>query len=243
MGGNGGGGGIGGRRKSATSTKNFKELSDYMKSEYGVKIAPTLDGKVPFEAVKQAASDLESLYKEFGSVVDIRVISDNESRKNAFASCSFDGHINFNPDQFSSVEKIEKSYEHSVQVAFHPYGTTWKDIMVHEMGHGLVSSLLKKIHGSGGPGTESYYKRVIDWNKNQTCGRIVREAIKAVKAEQRSLGIKPFSTDSWCRSVSDYAGYNRAETIAECVADYRRNRENANPLSREVWKILKRELS
>ena len=42
--------------------------------------------------------------------------------------------------------------------------------------------------------------------------------------------------------VSDYAKADRSECMAECVADYMMNGEDASILSKEVWKILKREL-
>ena len=42
--------------------------------------------------------------------------------------------------------------------------------------------------------------------------------------------------------ISKYALWNLNETLAEAVADYVANGENAALLSREIWKVLKKEL-
>ena len=47
-------------------------------------------------------------------------------------------------------------------------------------------------------------------------------------------------------NISAYAGfeskYSEAETLAEAICDFALHKEMAQPLSKEIWKILKREL-
>lgn len=42
--------------------------------------------------------------------------------------------------------------------------------------------------------------------------------------------------------ISGYAKTNDSECLAEAVADYILNKDKAAPLSKEIWKILKKEL-
>lgn len=244
MGGSGGSGGISGRRESGTaeSKKNFKALSDYMKTKYDVTITSDLDGKVPFEAIQSAAVELEKLYQEFGDIVAINTINGNATG-DAYASATFHGALQFNPEKYKDMDSIRASAERDASSHWSPTGTQWQDIMVHEMGHGLTRAILLKIHGNGSAGSLSYYNRVMDWNKHQTCTRIVREAANKVKAQQRAAGLHPSPISDLVHEVSRYAGTNRTETVAECVMDYRRNGANAQPLSKEVWKIIKKELA
>ena len=134
--------------------------------------------------------------------------------------------------QFFTRGGVERHYEGDLRSNFHPQGTTADSIPVHEAGHILERALIDRK-------TEWAMMGTYAWNKGIASKSIIAEACKAVKRTPDGKGLK---NAQLIEQVSRYATKNRSETLAECVADYHANQENARPLSREVWRILKREL-
>lgn len=81
--------------------------------------------------------------------------------------------------------------------------------------------------------------RINAWNKNRFATKIVGEAARIVKKTESGKGLK---NNQLVEQISRYATKNRSEALAEAVADYRANGNNAQPLSKAIWNILKREL-
>ena len=110
------------------------------------------------------------------------------------------------------------------------------------MGHLLERALISK-NGGG----------VLEWNKCTYATKVGREAVIAIRQTQAGKIIKidtfghrrtRFKTIEDLRlEISEYANENWSECLAEAVCDYITNAENAQPLSKAIWKILKRELS
>lgn len=226
----GGRGGSYSRSVSARSQRDFQSLADYMKNEHSVRVAPEL-AKADFSAVREAAAGMEELLREFPQAASIiRELNGKECRKSAYASASFNGLVQLNPDRWKDRGDLERSYQADVKSGFHPAGNA-SSIAVHEVGHLLERALISKAG-------LSRYDSIIAWNKNKQATRVISEAAKAAK---KGAG-KGMTNDQLVAQVSRYATKNRSEALAECVADYRSNGANAKPLSREVWKILKREL-
>ena len=82
------------------------------------------------------------------------------------------------------------------------------------------------------------YDRVDAWNKKYYSGKIISEAAANAKKTADGKGKLKAQLVS---DVSRYATTSTSEALAECVRDYYINKDKAQPLSREVWKILKRE--
>ena len=57
-----------------------------------------------------------------------------------YAQCSFGlghGGVTVNTKYFSDMEKLAKSYEKDLQAGFHPKGTDFSAIVMHELGHAI----------------------------------------------------------------------------------------------------------
>lgn len=223
-----------GRMHSAGDARDFSELKQYMQDEHGVHVADGLKN-CDFESVRAAAQGMEDIMREFPQAAAvIHELTDGESRKGAYASASFYGNVNLNPDKFRNRYALESSYSTDLFSKFHPAGTTADSIPVHEAGHLLERALIEKNM----TGQHGLFK-IPEWNKSTYSKSVIAEACKAAKKTPEGKGLK---NAQLIEQVSRYATKNRSETLAECVADYHANRENARPLSREVWRILKREL-
>lgn len=221
-----------GKMKSAVDAKTFQDLKSYMTMNYSVRVTDDLQSS-DFQSVKAAAQGIEDIIKEFPQAAGLfHELNGRENRSNAYASASFNGLVQMNPDKYVTRGTVERSYAGDLRTNWHPAGTTADSIPVHEAGHLLDRALIDKRYSSR-------YEAIMAWNKNTVAKSVVSEACKAAKKTADGKGLK---NSDLIAQVSRYATKNRAETLAECVADYHANRERAKPLSREVWRILKREL-
>lgn len=219
---------------SAQDAKYFQDLKSYMSMNYGIRVADELQNS-DFQSVKAAAQGLEDIVKEFPQAAGLfHELNGDEHRDRAYASASFYGKVQLNPDKYTSRDVVEQSYKSDVASKWHPTGTTADSIPVHEAGHILERALIDKNLGH-----QPMWSQATAWNKHSEATRVIGEACKVLKRTPAGKGLK---NNDFVAQVSRYARENRSETLAECVADYHANRENAAPLSREVWKILRREL-
>lgn len=227
-----------GGTNSALGTKDVDELRKYMRDNYGIAVHSSAD-KVDFNVLRSVAGEIESIIKEFPQIAGpgIHELSGNESRPNAYASATLRGSLQLNPKLLSDADTLNKSYSDDVSSKWHPAGTTSVNIASHEMGHLLESALIFKNITE--PGYQGTMDRINAWNKNRFATKIVGEAARIVKKTESGKGLK---NNQLVEQISRYATKNRSEALAEAVADYRANGNNAQPLSKAIWNILKREL-
>lgn len=225
-----------GKEGIVTSKQNqFKNISTSFERKHHVSVDFSLKD-ADIKAVEPALKAIDSVLTEFPKVQEMRIvkrIAGEELNENIFAQASFDGVItvNTNSNRYGNAGILEKEYQKSVEKGFHPQGTTAKDIAAHETGHLLEKALIEK-NVSGFNQLDTLLNRANAWRKSSESRRVIKEATKACKGR----------ISTRVSEVSKYAESNRSEALAECVADYQANGENAKPLSKEVWKILKREL-
>ena len=105
------------------------------------------------------------------------------------------------------------------------------------MGHLLERALIEMSHPGVGALDQLY--RAQAWSKCTEATSIISEACKMAKKTEAGKGLVNSQLKAM---VSGYATKNNSECLAECVADYVANGENASILSKEVWKILKGKL-
>lgn len=218
---------------SPQDAKDFKALSDYMSKTHNITMGKSLRN-LEFKTIQHVASTVDSLAKEFPQATGaIHKIQAHGSPKGAYACASYDGELRLG-NYFKSFKDFNKSYAHSVKTGFHPSGSNPVDAVVsHETGHLLERALIQKAVNQGrGIGA-------IMWNTSAESKRLISQACKDVKATPAGKGRK---VNDLIREVSGYATRNRSECLAECVSDYYSNRNNAKPLSKAVWKLLKKEL-
>lgn len=205
--------------------KDFNTLSKYFKKRYNIDIDKSVQA-LDFESVKEGLTGVEKVINEFPQAQDsiFRISTD----KHGVMSATYDGIINFNPIYYKEREKAVYA---SRSTGFHPKGNDVVSTGSHEMGHILEKAIIDKS-GGGAFGK-------IAWADCTYAKAILKDAQKSAKKTAAGKGKRNAELVS---EISGYAKTNASECLAEAVADYILNGDNAAVLSREIWKILKGEL-
>ena len=222
-------------------------------SKYGVPITDAFVGAV-------GEQNLERHAKAVSDVLDIFGVTESEVRDNLkylgatpmrdsyFAWYRGGECIEVNPGFYRDQDRLDAAYKASVKSGFHPAGTTSDDIVSHEAGHAIESIIreykLDEVRASM-PYANSYnsaYRNTLVkyYRQGKAASDIVSQACKNIKKTEWGRGKK---NAEMIASVSGYAKKNRSETLAEAVADYRRNGAKANPLSKEIVTVARQELN
>lgn len=181
--------------------------------------------------LKSILDNMEQVYEDFPEIKNkIKLIESIEHEN---------GGMNIEPDlkdnkyimqinkKFFGNEKIvQRQYNNDLKSGFHPKGTTYKDIGIHELGHSVTFEMIKSKYNN-----ES--DRANDWNKDITAKQIVQKAFT-------NLGVNDKLTKTILRNnISVYARRKYSETIGEAFADYYANKEKSNILSKEIIEVMK----
>ncbi len=230
--GRGGGKGIANRGaaiKSAAKAKDYKQLGQYMLSEFGMSIGNDVEKNIPFELVRRCCEDFDDVRREFGSevllmAVDVKLIEGNLPKvfNNSYAAAG-QHELFMSRKLLGNLESLKKMYEEDTRGGFHPNGTTYENIMTHEVGHLITFELARKV---GKP-----FKQFSE--------EVVSKALSRAVAQEGGGWAGPSDYFRLAGAISDYAKKNPGETIAEAYADYRANGANASHLSKQIMKVLK----
>ena len=233
----------GGQINNVGEAKDLSELQNYMWDKYRLGISDAV-GSCDFTAVRNNMQGVEDILREFpqaraflGDHFTVGV----EFKNDAYAHCEFGGRLAMYETYFRNADVLNASYQNTVFSKFHPAGTTADDIMTHEMGHALERAIIGKyVLGGGTPqNVMDHLAGLKAWSNGTYATKIIGNACRVVKKTSEGKGL---SNDQLVARVSRYATDKRSEALAECVADYARNRSKANPLSIAVWNELKKEL-
>lgn len=226
--------------QNATDTHDLTELAQYMKSTHGIHVDPKTFANQDFENVKNAAGAIEQIVREFPqAAANFHEMRGEVLKHGTMASASFRGIIRLADYYFQSRNGLMQKYANAEAHGFHPKGSNGDHVATHEAGHILERALIDKYVLSKG---SDYWTRVEAgkaWDKCTYATKVISEACKIAKKTPAGKGMK---NDALVSSVSGYATRNRSEAMAECVADYIANGQNAKPLSVAVWSVLKKEL-
>lgn len=142
-----------------------------------------------------------------------------------------------NTAYFGNTQGLDTLYQSTVASGFHPAGTTWKDIDVHELGHVAVHAIGQKLFSDPKEFTAA-------WNSGKLPARLVHEAYEEIKSAPNSYGFPgKLPTESELRAaISKYATKNFHETVAEAWTDYHANGTGAKALSRAIYTIMQKYL-
>lgn len=119
---------------------------------------------------------------------------------------------------------------------YHPIGTTFDDNPVHEAGHLVEVTLIKRMY-------HSPVERTLAWMDCTVSKMIFKEAKQEL---QREMGGRSPSEYSLILDLSRYAARkytsqnDYSETMAEAFADYYANGERAKPISKKIIEVTKR---
>lgn len=229
-------------KKGLNHSMKSAEVSQYAKDNLGINIQEKVIGKIgrhkminSLQLVEDVLNELpESVKKDLG----VSVGTQSSNGKWYAKMSGGTGTMWFNTNFFN--DNVYKSYQWDVKQKWHPENTTADAIFAHEIGHRLETMAVEKIHGGKNLGM------IFDYNDQITAKKIVKDSIEAVK---KSTGTKTGSMSTWMNTISGYAAskkngkYQYHETLAEAVADYAQNKNNAKPLSKEIWSRLKSQLS
>ena len=204
---------------------DFDTLKAHFKNKYSIKMDSSVK-KLDFESVKEGMQGIELVMNEFPQAQKALVrISTN---KDGVMCASYNGTINFNPTYYTDRTQAVLA---SRSTGFHPKGSNVVSTGSHEMGHILEKALIDK-NGGGIAGR-------IAWDDCTYSKAVVSDACKSAKKTAEGKG----KTNTVLKGeISGYAKQDASECLAEAVADYIINGENASILSKEIWKILKKEL-
>lgn len=207
--------------KGIGDTTDLSSFRKYVKDNYGFDIGSGFEA-LHFGSVKDCSEGFEDVLKEFPLVK--QYFTGMETSKSGINAMSFNGRLSFNPYYYEEDWWVSESSTSRYTKDTSKHNAVYSNGS-HEAGHLLEVALIKKNKGSS-----------FDWSGCTFAKQVCSEALKNAK---KQTGKK---YDDLIYAVSDYAKADRSECMAECVADYMLNGENASILSREVWKILKREL-
>ena len=170
----------------------------------------------------------------------------------AMARASTSNVIEFNEYVFSKhYPQVESMYKMSTMGSnpYHPKGTTAKDIITHELGHIMFSGYIRRMNrrltkhdpfdlydvsawvrnqGGGSGTTATHIKNKINQALTNALGKTPQHNVLGYANPRHKNAI----------AISGYASTNIHELMAESVADWVANGNNASPLSKELVKIL-----
>lgn len=167
-----------------------------------------------FPQVKGQIKEIQSIKHPYGG---LNITPDLEDNKYI---------MQINRNKFNDEKIATKEYSKDLKAGFHPMGTTYKDMGIHELGHSIVYRIIKNKYSNP--------KSIAnDWNKNITSKEIVEKAFK-------NLGINDkMAKDILRKQISNYAISDYGETIGEAFADYYANGNISKSLSKEIIKVMK----
>lgn len=221
----------------ASKMQTFEEMQQYMKQNYNIEILGSVS-TLDFQSVKEGVSGIEYIIQEFPQAKSSFKTIGTE---NIGLMCSgYNGDISFNPEYYQTREGALIAHgigEGIMPSGTHPKGNNCFGTGCHEAGHILEKALADKANGGECILSE------INWRNSVFAEEVVSNACKEAKKLPECGGM---TNKQLKDNISAYAGfeskYSEAETLAEAICDFALHKEMAQPLSKEIWKILKREL-
>lgn len=208
--------------------KTINEVAGTLKYIYGIDSNKEDLKSVDFETLKQSCYEMGAVLDAFPQAKSTVTSLQVEELGNSYASATqMGGVLKINKSFYSNRANFERDYRADVISGYHPLGSNTSHILAHETGHQLETALVNKYMAK-----ESYTMRAQARSDRVYATKVIDEAVKSLGLNKNSAKL----------SVSRYAKKNDSETLAECVAEYRARGSKSSALSREVWKILKREL-
>lgn len=176
--------------------------------------------------------NMEVVYKDFPQIKNkIKQIKEIEHPNSGIAvEPQKDGTyiMYINKNTFYNGKVPKQLYEKDVKTHFHPKGTTYKDMAIHESGHMATIEIMKKLNHNNNNAI------AFDNDNNITVNKILNKAFNKLSVNdiiEKNILIK---------NISGYAYKEKGqEIIAEAFADYYANRNSSTLLSRTIIKVMK----
>lgn len=179
-----------------------------------------------FESVKEGMQGIEKVLQEFPQAQSM--LHKISTKKSGIMCAEFKGTINFNPTIFDTRSNALKAHP---ATPLYIKGNGIIASGAHETGHILEAALINKDANIAFKG--------LAWTDCTKAKEVVSEACKAAKKTAEGKGKLNAALKG---EISGYARTDASECMAEAVSDYVVNGSDSAVLSKEIWKILKREL-
>ena len=236
------------------AAQDFDAIAAHMATKHNIQVSPSLSAQISVETLRTACEGIEAVINEFPAVAAYVKTVSGGARGSTIAAVNPNGDIILNPNTYRTTQTLNATVQKNLRTHYHPAGTGGKEFTSHEVGHMLGMMLCKiavraevaKQVAAGGTAPSQHAIRmaeITDWNNNTTSDKFIARAVKNINNRAQRNGHTPTTQAALVSHVSGYAKQDTGETIAECVADYIANGQNARRLSREVWRLLKKDLT
>jgi hypothetical protein len=159
------------------------------------------------EGYKKVLGRYPQLHGEFA------LLNDLQRGRRTYAACRpSNGSVFVNRKFFGNIAEIASAYENDVKKGWHPAGTDWRAVVVHEIGHRVHGILSLRYLTKTGEEIEKVIRRKALANLNLTPGDIGRE-------------------------LSMYAKSSASEFFAEAFAEYLTSKKPRR-LAKEVGRLI-----
>lgn len=201
--------------KTIADCKTTEDVAEFIKEQKWFRVAELRSGTYDTnESIKLDGVDLDVaktlyennrvLFEKYPKLAgELNSFNSAQLRPKTYAQCSYGlghGGIAVNSKWFNDFEKLKKKYEDDLAYGFHPKGTDFTSIYVHEFGHALddyMSHTLKAVGMNG-------------WKPKTVSAYLRPKVMKACKLKISDIA----------KEVSVYATQDAQEWFAECFAEY-----------------------
>jgi len=199
-------------------------VEEYFRDNGTLSVSENYNIDILRSTAKSFSSMIEKIPEMKGRVGKLTICPFSGKKENRWYGYSSSKGVFLNDKYYSDPEKMKKSYDHCVKVKFHPEGTTYDTIVIHEYCHQLDTMLSNKLSIKGKSG------RTIDFST---------QVMKEVK---KRTGL---NMDDIKRKVSTYSYDNdsggHVEFFAEAMSEYLTS-ENPREIAVMVGEITKKYL-
>ena len=217
-------------RLTGKEAKAVRQVEKNLAIKSGIPIGQVNMTGMPYDSAKTVYDSYKTvlnLYPELkGNLSGFSYTKDFS--KGAYAACTtLTGNIKVY-GYFSDFEKMMQLYADDVAEGFHPIGTDYRSIIVHELGHALDGYMTKnKLLGAdfNQYGILSYSSSVakdmvlshLGFDRQGIATELKNQGLKL--ADRRDI-LKQRERDFIKQHISEYAADNAKEFFAECFAEY-----------------------
>lgn len=231
-------------KKAQTTAKTEDDVNALGKS-LNVTIHPKYISTLGADFAYRQIELMNGLFNEFGVDISKNIVGVYTEKlgENTYAVShgGVTAKLGFNPTYYGDIDRLKASYERDVSTKWHPQGTSYEHVAVHEAGHRLSQALTNKFMQTGVLPTGETFSNVMDRRYQAWADKPTDKLIVLAKRNvKKATGMK---ADAQVWDISRYAHKNNQETYAEAMTDWYVNRDKAKPLSKEIARLTKEYLN
>lgn len=220
---------------SLDNATTFQKAREYFQNQYGIKVADSV-GDLDYNHVKEAMHGIDDTIKEFPELNG--QITDFDTGSGGYYMCTNGSRIYFEKASFASGAHYGASGAYQAGA--------------HESGHCLDFIICNKAYDSDAIIKSTSPRRGASlWGSNAEARKIVSKAVSSVK--KANPAYKVYDAGQIRRAMSNYAGTDTAESLAEAVGyemllknrgvNAYRVKDIGHAVGSEIFKLVKKGVS